>query len=297
MRSDLLDGMVIFASVVDSGRFTLAAQICGHSPSYISKEVNKLEHRLGIRLLQRTTRTLKLTPEGELYYQTCKQIIENAEAVQSGLEGKQIEPQGQLKISCPVGFGIVQLSPIFAKFMNTYPKVTLDVELNDRKVDLVAEGIDVAVRAVHTTEDSSLISRKFGNSHSVTVAAPKYLQEHGCPKSPSELCNHRAITYSNHKTPNAWSYRDEENQTIKTELNSVFTANNLDMAMQLCIEGIGIARLPIALAEQAIVTGRLIELFSHLPKDNIELCLIYPSRKNVSAKVRAFIDFMLEHFK
>ncbi|MBM7072591.1 LysR family transcriptional regulator [Shewanella sp. 202IG2-18] len=297
MKSELLDGMVIFASVVDNGSFTMAAQNCGHSTSYISKEVNKLEQRLGVRLLQRTTRKLKLTPEGQLYYQTCKQIIESAEAIQDGLEGKQIEPQGQLKISCPVGFGIVQLSPIFARFMRAYPKVILDVELNDRKVDLITEGIDVAVRAVHTAEDSSLISRKFGSSYSVTVAAPNYIKEQGLPKCPTELSQHKAVTYSNHKTPNIWLYKDKDNQQLKAELNSVFTANNLDIAMRLCIEGIGIARLPVALAEQAIATGRLVELFSHLPKDNIEFCLIYPSRKNLSAKVRAFINFMLEHFE
>ena len=182
MKTNLLDGMVIFVHVVDTGSFTNAAQATGHSTSYISKEISKLEERLGVRLMHRTTRTLSLTPEGELYYESCKQLVESAGEVENALGGKQSEPQGHLRISCPVSFGIVELSPMLAKFMAQYPKVTFEVDLSDRKVDLVAEGVDVAVRAVHKAADSSLISRRIKTARSVTVAAPSYLRKYGTPK-------------------------------------------------------------------------------------------------------------------
>ncbi|USD34886.1 MULTISPECIES: LysR family transcriptional regulator [Vibrio] len=296
MKTNLLDGMVIFVYVVDTGSFTQAAQNTGHSTSYISKEISKLEERLGVRLMHRTTRTLSLTPEGELYYESCKQLVESAEDIENALGGKQSEPQGHLRISCPVSLGVVELSPMLVKFMAQYPKVTFEVNLSDRRVDLVAEGIDVAVRAVHRAEDSSLISRRIKTTGSVTVAAPSYLRAHGTPKSPIELSQHKAITYSYQKNPNLWEYIDADGEAIKVEVNSVFSANSPDMEMSMCLEGVGITRLPEEHARDAVATGRLVELFSDLPKNKIDLCLVYPSRKHMSAKVRTFIDFMAEHF-
>ncbi|AXN34096.1 LysR family transcriptional regulator [Vibrio coralliilyticus] len=295
MKTNLLDGMVIFVHVVDTGSFTNAAQATGHSTSYISKEISKLEERLGVRLMHRTTRTLSLTPEGELYYESCKQLVESAGEIENALGGKQSEPQGHLRISCPVSFGIVELSPMLAKFMAQYPKVTFEVDLSDRKVDLVAEGVDVAVRAVHKAADSSLISRRIKTARSVTVAAPSYLRKYGTPKHPSELSQHKAITYSYQKTPNVWEYSDSDGQSIKVDVVSVFSANSPEMEMGMCMEGIGITRLPEEHTREAIATGRLVELFSDLPKHKIDLCLVYPSRKHMSAKVRTFIDFMAEN--
>ncbi|ARC94220.1 LysR family transcriptional regulator [Vibrio coralliilyticus] len=295
MKTNLLDGMVIFVHVVDTGSFTNAAQATGHSTSYISKEISKLEERLGVRLMHRTTRTLSLTPEGELYYESCKQLVESAGEVENALGGKQSEPQGHLRISCPVSFGIVELSPMLAKFMAQYPKVTFEVDLSDRKVDLVAEGVDVAVRAVHKAADSSLISRRIKTARSVTVAAPSYLRKYGTPKHPSELSQHKAITYSYQKNPNVWEYSDSDGESIKVDVVSVFSANSPEMEMGMCVEGIGITRLPEEHTREAIATGRLVELFSDLPTQKIDLCLVYPSRKHMSAKVRTFIDFMAEN--
>ncbi|NRF61281.1 LysR family transcriptional regulator [Vibrio coralliilyticus] len=295
MKTNLLDGMVIFVHVVDTGSFTNAAQATGHSTSYISKEISKLEERLGVRLMHRTTRTLSLTPEGELYYESCKQLVESAGEVENALGGKQSEPQGHLRISCPVSFGIVELSPMLAKFMAQHPKVTFEVDLSDRKVDLVAEGVDVAVRAVHKAADSSLISRRIKTARSVTVAAPSYLRKYGTPKHPSELSQHKAITYSYQKNPNVWEYSDSDGESIKVDVVSVFSANSPEMEMGMCVEGIGITRLPEEHTREAIATGRLVELFSDLPTQKIDLCLVYPSRKHMSAKVRTFIDFMAEN--
>lgn len=295
MKTKLLDGVVTFVHVVDAGSFTHAAQITGHSTSYISKEISKLEERLGVRLMHRTTRTLSLTPEGKLYYESCKQLVESAQEIENTLGGKQSEPQGHLRISCPVSFGVVELSPMLAKFMSLYPKVTFDVDLSEHRVDLVAEGIDVAVRAVHKAADSSLISRRIKTAKAVTVAAPIYLRKYGTPKHPSELTQHKAITYSYQKNPNLWEYYSLHREPIKVEVNSVFSANSPDMEMSMCLEGIGITRLPEEHAREALATGRLVELFSDLPKQNIDLCLVYPSRKHMSAKVRAFIDFMAEN--
>lgn len=291
---NLLDGMVIFATVVDEGSFTNAANSTGHSTSYISKEISKLEERLGVRLLHRTTRTLSLTPEGEHYFRHCKQIIESAQELEDAINGKQSEPKGLLRISCPAGFGAVQLSPILAKYMDKYPKVKLEVNASDHKVDLIGEGYDVVLRSSHKAQDSTLISRRVQRSCTRTVASPEYVAKHGLPKHPSELTNHRTMSYSNHKQPFVWDYVGKQGEPIKVDLDSVILTNSPEVELSLCLLDKGICRLPDGHVREGLASGELIELFADYPRHDIELCLVYPSRKHMSAKVRTFIDFVVE---
>ncbi|KII76496.1 LysR family transcriptional regulator [Vibrio renipiscarius] len=293
-QTNLLDGMVIFTTVVDQGSFTNAANVTGHSTSFISKEINKLEERLGVRLLHRTTRTLSLTPEGKLYFQQSKQLIESAQELEQAINGRQQEPKGVLKISCPVSFGADQLSPILAKYMQMYPKVTLEVFASDHKVDLIGEGYDVVLRSSATAEDSSLISRRVQRSCTRTVASPSYLQQHGTPKHPSELIKHKLLCYSNHKQPYVWNYIDSDGSLLRVDVTSVMTTNSPEMELSLCVLGQGICRLPEAHVQGGIERGELVELFTDLPVHNIEMCLVYPSRKHMSTKVRCFIDLVVE---
>lgn len=293
-NSQLLDGMVIFSEVVNSGSFTQAANNSGHSTSYISKEVNKLEERLGVRLLHRTTRTLSLTPEGEVYFQQCQQIIEDAKQAENAVSGKQGEPKGTLKISCPVSFALSRLRPVLAKFTAQYPQINLDLDLNDRKVDMVAEGFDVLIRAAVQMEDSNLISRRIMRSYGVTIASPNYLKEHGVPSHPSELIHHKTITYSHLKQPNVWEFTDAHNQQHQVSLACNVTTNSPEMELALCLAGQGITRLPYFNLTNELETGELVELFTDYKKKEIDIFLIYPSRKHMSAKVRSFIDFVMD---
>ncbi len=291
----LFDGMVIFTEVVNSGSFTQAALNSSHSTSYISKEINKLEARLGIRLLHRTTRTLSLTPEGELYFQQCQQLIEDAQVAENAITGQQEKPQGRLKVSCPVSFGLSNLRPILSQFTEQYPEIVLELDLNDRKIDIVAEGYDVAIRASKQLDDSSLISRRIRRSYAVVIASPDYLQKHGTPKHPSELSQHKTISYSYIRQGNSWDLIDQDGQTIHIPIKSQVVTNNSYMELALCMAGQGITILPHFHLHDEVEQGKLVALFTDFPRLPIDIFMVYPSRKHMSAKVRCFLDFIMEH--
>lgn len=290
----LLDGITAFVEVVSSGSFTNAANNSGHSTSYISKEITKLEQRLGVRLLNRTTRSLGLTAEGEAYYQQCRQIVEDAVAAEQLMGGQQSEPQGLLRISCPVSLGLSRLSGILPKFSERYPKIELEVDLSDHKVDLISEGFDVVIRASQKLEDSSLISRRFARFPSATIAAPSYLSKHGTPSHPRELAEHTTIGYSNIKPTNAWYYIDHDGETKSVTVNNVVVTNNSSLELAYAVAGLGIVTLPKFCFSDEVETGKLVELFTDLPTTYIDVFLVYPTRKHLSSKVRAFIDFIVE---
>lgn len=290
---NLLDGMVIFTEVIKAGSFTLAAEKTGHSTSFISKEVSKLEERLGVRLMQRTTRTLNLTPEGELYYQQCQQIIEDAEQAENAISGKYGEPRGTLRVSCPVAFGVSNLRPVLAKFTEKYPKISLELDLDDRKVDLISDGFDVVIRATVQLEDSSLISRRIRRSSALTLASPDYLKKHGFPDTPYDLDRHKVMSYSNLRQPNVWQYYDREGNSIHVHVDGRVLTNNSSMTLALAVAGQGICRLPCFCLSDEIETDQLVELFPDYPKPEIGIYMVYPSRKHISAKVRSFIDFII----
>jgi len=293
-NEQLFDGMVIFAQVVSTGSFTQAAEISGHSTSYVSKAVNKLETRLGVRLLNRTTRSLSLTPEGELYYQQCQNLIDNATSAEAMLTGHQQEPQGTLRINCPVSFGLSRLRPKLAQFMAQYPKVNIDLDLNDRMVDPIAEGWDVLIRASKTLTDSSLISRKLTSGRALTLAAPKYFEQYGRPTTPQDLIHHQTICYRYLKQPEIWPYELNDGSTIEIKTRNRLLSNSPQMELAMCVAGLGIMRMPSFNLNDELETGALVELFPELPSMEIGVYLVYPSRKHMSSRVRHFIDFIVD---
>ncbi len=294
LSSGLLDGLVIFVEVINAGSFTKAAENIGHSTSYISKEVNKLEARLGIRLMNRTTRSISLTPEGELYFQQCQQIINDAEQAEASVNQQQAEPKGTLKVSCPVSFGFSHLRPIFSKFLVNFPHVNLELDMSGRKVDIVADGFDIVIRTANQLEDSSLISRLLFTSHGITVASPEYLAIHGRPEHPSELNQHQTITYSHIKAPDLWHYQTEQGENISVQLKSRVTTNSPEMELELALSGRGITRMPKFYLGDKLATGELVTLFDDYRKTPINVYLVYASRKYMAAKVRSFIDFVVD---
>ena len=289
--SQLLDGVVIFVEVVNGGSFTQAALTSGHSTSYISKEINKLEARLGVRLMHRTTRSLSLTPEGEVYFQQCQQIIDDAEQAHSILSGGQANPQGTLRISCPSSFAMAQMQQLFSDFITLYPEVNLELDLNNRKIDLISEGFDIAIRGTRQLEDSSLISRKIYQSEGVVIASPSYLKKYGTPEKPSDLAGHQAITYSHIKHPGLWSFTNKEGEVESIQVKSRVQTNSTEMEISLCLAGHGIMLMPRFNLSGEIERGELIELFTDYQQAEINVYVVYPSRKHMSAKVRSFIDF------
>ncbi|MDH5447153.1 MAG: LysR family transcriptional regulator [Gammaproteobacteria bacterium] len=292
---DLLDGMAVFVGVVDAGSFTAAAQTLGHTTSHISKLITRLEKRLGSRLLNRTTRTISLTDVGRAYYERCSQIVIDAENAERSINQLQESPSGLLRVNAPLSFGTRRLLDVLPAFMHRYPEIKLEVEFNDRYIDVVSEGYDVVIR-VDPDPDSKLVARKFSSSRGVTVASPVYLQAHGTPQQADELVEHDCVTYSLLPNPNHWVFcKDGQCQTIKVSSRS--TCNNADLEVAMVAQGIGISRLPLFTCEEELNNGKLVEILPHYDPQQFNVYAVYPHRQYLTAKVRAFVDFLVEVFE
>ena len=265
VSTKLFDGIVVFTQLINSGSFTAAAEATGHSTSYISKEINKLEARLGVRLMNRTTRSLSLTPEGKLYYEQCQQLVQDGEQALGMVRQDDLTPRGTLRISCPVALSNNYLQPILSRYMSKYPQVELLLDLNDRKVDVIQDGFDAVIRATHQLEESSLICRKIMTSKSYTVASHDYIKRRGEPKHPSDLKQHSCLCYTNLKQPTRWVYQHKNGQNESVEVSSTLMCNNSDMELAMALDGHGICRLPAFTMQQALDDGKLKVLLSDYP--------------------------------
>lgn len=293
--SKLFDGIIIFTQVVKCGSFFKAAEVTGHSNSYISKTINKLEARLAVRLLNRTTRSLSLTPEGKVYFEQCQQLVSDAEDALNLLNQNTIQPKGVLKISCPVAFAQGYLQDFLSKYLQHYPEVELQLDLNDRRVDLIQDGFDLVIRATDQLEESSLICRKIYSCKSYTVASSNYLEAFGRPFKPEQLSEHQCLCYSNLKTPKRWHYTDHNGNDIQVDVSARLLCNSAQMELAMVKAGHGICRLPEFAMEQELKDKSLEILFTDYPEPIINVYAIYPSRKHLSPKVRCFIDLLVEH--
>lgn len=288
----LFDGIVIFVEVVKQGSFAATAQALGHSNSHISKEINKLEARLGVRLLHRTTRSISTTPEGDAYFNECLQLINDAEQAVDLITQHQQSPKGTLKISCAIGFCHHYLTPIISEYCQLYPNVNLDLELTDKSVDVIADGYDLVIRATTNLNDSYLICKKIYTSYIYTVASKEYLLKHGTPHHPHQLTQHDCLTYSNLKHPDKWQFIDQQQQTFTVNVREKMRCNNANMHLSMVQAGHGICRLPGFYLDELLKHNRVETLFMQLPMQQVDVFALYPSRKHLSAKVRRFIDLV-----
>jgi len=290
----LLDGVAVFVGVINAGSFTAAAHALGHSTSYVSKEITRLEKRLGSRLLNRTTRTISLTDAGRAYYERCSQIVIDAENAERSINLMQDQPRGLLRINAPVSFGSKYLLNVLAEFMHHYPEVKLEVEFNDRLIDVVAEGYDVVIR-VGEIKDSNLIVRKFTSSKSVVAASPDYLNCMGYPESIEELTQHHCIAYSLLPAPTQWDFFKEGKRSSVT-IEPHVICNSAEIQVAMMKQGIGIARLPLFTCEQEVANGELEIILENYDQLQLDVFAVYPHRQYLTAKVRAFVDFVVEAF-
>ncbi|SMY34888.1 LysR family transcriptional regulator [Photobacterium andalusiense] len=291
-NNKLFDGIIIFVQVVKSGAFSSAAEVLGHSNSHISKEINKLEARLGVRLLNRTTRSLALTPEGEAYYQECTQLIIDAEQALGLISQDSLNPRGTLKISCPVWLGTQYLQQVFSDYLALYPDMQLDIDLNDKTVDVVADGYDLAIRASVALTESSIICKRLFSSPICTVAAPSYLQKFGLPKHPAELIHHQCLCYSNLKKSNQWQFTAVDDKPFNVDVQQKLRCNSAPMMVAMAVNGVGICHIPQFYIESEVKKGELVALLSEYDRTLVNVYVVYPSRKHLSVKVRRFIDLL-----
>jgi DNA-binding transcriptional LysR family regulator len=272
--------MVLFAAVVREGGFTRAAAKLGLSKQTVSERIGKLEARLGARLLERTTRRLRPTDAGAVYYERCAAIAAQIDEANAEVQRRQAEPVGLLRLSAPVLFGRRFLAPVIAAYLARHPKARVEVLLADRRVNLVEEGIDLAIR-IGALEDSSLTARKIGEGHVYYVASPRYLGRRRAP-TPRGLAGERCIALRPHET---W-----EAGGASVKVDPVLVAGDLEIACEAAIAGVGIARLPTLVAWEAIRDGRLRVLFGREPALVRPVYAVYPSRQGLAAKVRVFVE-------
>lgn len=293
-NTELLDGIAVFVAVVNAGSFTAAAKQLGHSTSYVSKEVTRLEKRLASRLLNRTTRTISLTDAGKSYFERCSQIVIDAENAERSISHLQDTPRGLLRINAPMSFGLNYLCEYLPEFAKLYPELRLEVEFNDRMIDVIAEGFDVVIRAGQI-DNSNLVARKFLSSKAVVVASPEYLKRNGRPNTPAELKHHDQIVYSLAPNPSSWEfYKEDEGLTIN--LDPRIICNNAEIEMAMVKKGVGIAILPMFICEQDIASGEVEVILGDYDTFEIGVYAVYPHRQYLTPKVRVFVDFIVDKF-
>jgi DNA-binding transcriptional LysR family regulator len=291
-RMDILTCMRVFATVVETASFTRAGERLDMSKAMVSKYVAVLEDHLGTRLLNRTTRRLSLTESGQVYYERCLQIIADvAEAEQAAGQLTAI-PRGTLKIAMPVSFGTIKIGPLITEYVRQYPEVKLDIALADRKVDLIDEGFDLAIR-IGSLPESGLIARKLAVDRTAICAAPAYLKQHGTPHKPEDLRRHACLNYTYASSGDEW-YLKNDREELVVPTSGPIKVNNGDMLRLAALSGGGIIWQPRFIVEDDLRTGGLVEVLTNYSTAELGIYAIYPSRKHLSAKVRTFVDFLVD---
>ena len=288
---DSLTDIAVFVQVVDSGSFTAAADRLSISKSVVSKYVTRLENQLGARLLNRTTRRLSLTEVGRVFYERSRKGLADIEDAQSEVSRMQGEPRGTLRLNAPMSFGILHVAPALPEFLKLYPDITVDMNLDDRKVDVIEEGFDISVR-ISELPDSSLVAKRLGSCRHAIVAAPAYLDRCGRPRTPEELRDHNIISYRYQESALAWHFQPPDSKSIAVTVSGSLMMNNSLALRAALIEGIGIARTPTFVVGKDIREGRLIPILRDYKILEVTIFLVYPQRRHLSPKVRAFVDFM-----
>jgi len=292
---DRFHAITAFARVVESGSFARAAERLGVSVSSVSRQVSDLEAHLDTRLLNRTTRRLSLTEAGQAFYERCVQLLADLEEAEVAMTAASIVPRGTLRLTCSASFGARHLAPAIAAFMARHAQVRFDVELSERVVDLVDEGFDLAVR-VGETGSQNLVGRKIGTTRLVCCAAPSYLARHGEPGKPEDLVAHVCLTYEYMPTRNVWQFRDRQGRERNARIAGPVHANNGRFLEALAAAGVGIVREPDFIVGPDVRAGRLTPILCDFEPPPLPIYVVYPSRRHLSAKVRAFADFLVERF-
>ena len=292
---DRLTEMEAFATVVDQGGFTDAAKKMGISKSAVSKHISSLEARLGARLLNRTTRRVSPTEIGLAYYDRARRVLSDAGEADALVASMQSAPAGLLRLSVATDFGVNHLSPILGDFLQQFPDITVNMVLNNRYVELISEGFDMAIR-MGDLEDSSLRARKLTETQMRMIAAPSYFEKHGRPTRLDDLNSHKLLHYSNQASGNAWKITAPSGEERQIRSAGWLSVNDGQSLLNACIAGLGIAYLPSFLYANPMEQGQVVDVMPDLPIERTGIYAVYPPGRFTQPKVRAFIDFLVAHF-
>jgi DNA-binding transcriptional LysR family regulator len=289
---DRIDAMQAFVTVADLQGFAPAARKLGLSPSAVTRLIAALEERLGARLLQRTTRSVTLTDAGSRYLERARRILADLAEAEEAVEGERMRPAGRLVISAPVGFGRLHVSPMVTTYLKRFPEVGVDLRLSDRMINLVEEGVDLAVRIGHLP-DSTLVARHVGEMRRIVVASKEYLNARGEPKRPSDISAHDTIQFGAMSAAPDWRFV-EEGQEVRVSPSPRFLSNSADAAIQYAEAGGGLTRVLAYQAAAALKAGRLRIVLAKFEQPPLPIHIVYPTSRLLSAKVRTFIDLVAE---
>ncbi len=292
---DQLTAMRLFVRIVETGSFSAVAREMNMTQPTVSKQLTALERQLKTRLLNRSTRQLSLTEPGASYFESSKRILASVSEAEANLGVLQTQLSGVLRINSSIGLGQLYLGPLVLKFQSMHPGLMIDLGYSDRFVDLVEEGIDVAIR-VGRLADSGLSARRIGTSERGVIATPGYLSKYGTPKTPQELVNHNCILYAYLSTGNEWIFGGKDGE-IRVKVSGTLRANNGEAIRQAVLADLGIAASPVWLSQEDLQAGRMQEILQEFAPPAAEINAVYPSARHVSAKVRAFTEFIKSEFE
>ena len=289
---DRIDAMQAFVAVADLQGFAPAARKLGLSPSGVTRLVAALEDRLGARLLQRTTRQVTLTDVGARYLERARRILADVEEAEGSVEGERTRPGGRLVVSAPIGFGRLHVSPVMSAYLKRYPEVSADLRLSDRMINLVEDGVDLAVRIGHLP-DSTLVARHVGEMRRIVVASKDYLTARGEPKRPAEIASHETIQFGAMTAGPDWRFV-ENGREMRISPTPRFSSNSADAAIHYAEQGGGLTRVMFYQAASSLKAGRLKIVLAEFEQPAMPIHIVYPTSRLLSAKVRTFIDLVTE---
>lgn len=290
---DRLESMQMFARVVEVNSFNKAAESLSLPPSTVTRAVKELEGHLGVRLLQRTTRRLSLTPDGTIYYAHCRRLLDELSEVESSFAGSGSQPRGKLRVDMTPSFARNFVIPSARQFLDRYPDVQLAVTVSDRPVDLVQEGIDCVIRAGQLEDSTSLVARRIASFGWMVCASPDYLALHGVPKTLDDLRQHQAVLYLHGRSGRAMQWLFVDNgESVSIEMSGRLAVNDTTTYVQAGVEGLGVICTAGYLVRPHIESGALVQLLADYALPRIPISVLYPKNRHLSPTVRAFIDWI-----
>lgn len=292
---DRFDSLHTFVAVVEAGSFSAAAARLDRAKSAVSRQVAALESHLGVQLLNRTTRRLSLTEAGREFHERAQRILADLEEAELSVAAEQTALRGRLRLAAPLSFGVLHLAPALAEFLTRHPELVLDLDLDDRRINLVEEGFDLALR-IGELVDSSLVARSLAPIRMQLCASPAYLRRHGTPRTPQDLAFHAGLVYGNVPEAQQWRFRDVAGKVHSVKVPARLRANNGDVLLRAALDGLGVVVSPTFIAHRALAAGQLVPLLPDYQAPGTSAYAVYPSRRHLPQRVRALIDFLAQRF-
>ncbi|TLP55548.1 LysR family transcriptional regulator [Parasedimentitalea maritima] len=287
--------MLVFVKVVEMGSISAASRASGQTPSAVSKQIGRLEDRIGRRLLHRTKAGVAVTEDGRKYYEKCRAMADRFFEAEDHFSTVNDRPKGTIRVASSVVFGKSQLITALPKFLDLYREITVSLELTDRHVDLEEEGFDVAINFAEQLTNPNVIAKKIMKNERILCASPDFIERHGRPKSFSDLSNFNCLRTSNFVGRNAWkAHLDGVSHTVDATGN--FAGNSADAVYKAALAGLGIARLSTYLVAERIASGDLVRLFPEYTQKNADIAVIFANKRNLAPKTRVFVDFLADRF-